>query len=55
MAISPEERALIAEYERTLAVDLLDATQMSLWEMLRSSAERFPDDDALRSAAGNLT
>jgi fatty-acyl-CoA synthase len=55
MAITPEERADIEAYERDLAVELLDATQTSLWEMLRKSAQRFPEDDALRSASDSMT
>jgi len=48
--MTPEERAKVEAYEGELAADLLRATQLSMWEMLRRSAQAHPDLPALRTA-----
>lgn len=40
----------IEAYEARLKLDLLEATQLSMWEMLRRTAARHPERPALRTA-----
>jgi fatty-acyl-CoA synthase len=47
--MTPEERERLEAYEDALAHDLLRATQISMWEMLRRSASRYPELAAIRT------
>lgn len=55
MAMTPEQRERLQVYEDALAQDLLHATQISMWEMLRRSAAEFPDYPAIKTVDENLT
>jgi len=48
--MTPDQRARLETYEDDLAHDLLRATQISMWEMLRRSAARYPNAPAIRTA-----
>lgn len=50
-----ETRKLVEEYEAELAHDLLRASQISMWEMLRRSAAEHSDLPALRTAATSVS
>jgi fatty-acyl-CoA synthase len=53
--MTPEERSRIDAYEADLAHDLLRATQMSMWEMLRLSAAEYPECPAIKTATETVT
>lgn len=53
--MTPEARERIADYEADLAHDLLRATQISMWEMLRRTASRYPDSPALRTTIESIS
>ena len=53
--MTPEQRERLQVYEDALAQDLLHATQISMWEMLRRSAAEFPDYPAIKTVDENLT
>ena len=55
MAISAEERAELDAYNLALARDLLDATQLSIWEAVRRSVERWPEREAVVFLDESLT
>jgi fatty-acyl-CoA synthase len=53
--MTPEEHARLEAYENELAHDLLRATQISMWEMLRRSAAAHSDAPAIRTATQTLS
>jgi fatty-acyl-CoA synthase len=53
--MTPEQRKRLDDYENALAHDLLRATQISMWEMLRRTAADHPDATAIRTATEALT
>ena len=50
-----ETQARVEAYEAELAQDLLRATQISMWEMLRRSAVKYPDLPAIRTADASMS
>ena len=50
-----DTREQIERYEAELAEDLLRATQISMWEMLRRTAAAHPDRPAIRTADSSMS
>lgn len=55
MRVDDEMRCKIEEYEAELAEELLQATQISMWEMLRRTAARYPDLPAVRTSSVSVS
>ncbi|MCH2173769.1 acyl--CoA ligase [Myxococcota bacterium] len=55
IGMTPEQASRIQAYEDRLARDLLAATQLSLWEMLRRTAKRFPQNAAIQSEDSSVS
>lgn len=53
--MDPETRRRVQEYEADLAHELLRATQISMWEMLRRSAAAHPARPAVRTAEVSIS